>query len=194
MATRIDRVRPTTMEHIVNEPGPADVLLPAVPSVRLAEGSQMGHVHHEYHIDAPPQAVWALGRDPNRMPEWNTTTVSVKDVTGPLDRPGATYTTVSKIVGRPLEVQWQVEQADPGRLVEAKGSSSGGGSARLVVRYEPDGSGTKLITDLDYELPMGFLGDIADKLFAERAMIRDIHHSGENFKALAEEDAKVTAR
>ena len=87
------------MEHIVNEPGPADVLLPAVPSVRLAEGSQMGHVHHEYHIDAPPQAVWALGRDPNRMPEWNTTTVSVKDVTGPLDRPGATYTTVSKIVG-----------------------------------------------------------------------------------------------
>src|SRR5918995_144215 len=179
------------MRVIVNALGPTDVLLPAVPSVRLEEGRHMGHVHHEYHIDAPPRAVWALGRDPDRMPEWNTTTVSVKDVSGPLDRQGARYTTVSKIVGRPLEVQWQVEQVDPDRLIETKGSSSRGGSAHLVVRYEPDGSGTKLITDLDYELPMGFLGDIADKLFAERAMIRDIHHSGENFKALAEEEAKV---
>ena len=151
----------------------------------------MGHVHHEYHIDAPPAAVWALGRDPNRMAEWNTTTVSVKDVSGPLDRAGATYTAVSKIVGRPLEVHWQVEQADPGRLVEAAGAAPRGGSARLVVRYEPDGSGTKLITDLDYELPMGFLGDIADKLFAERSMTRDVHHSGENFKALVEEAAMV---
>ena len=151
----------------------------------------MGRIHHEYHIDAPPEAAWAVGRDPNRMAEWNTTTVSVKDVSGPLDRQGATYTTVSKIAGRPLEVQWQVEQVDPGRLAEVTGRSPRGGSAHLIVRYEPDGSGTKLTTDLDYELPMGFLGDVADKLFAERAMIRDIHHSGENFKALVEEQAMV---
>ena len=179
------------MGVIVNAPGPTDVLLPAVPFVRLAEARHMGHVHHEYHIDAPPEVAWALGRDPNRMPEWNTTTVSVKDVHGPLDRKGATYTTVSKIAGRPLEVQWQVEQADSARMTEATGSSPRGGSAHLIVRYEPDGSGTKLVVDLDYELPMGFLGDLADKLFAERAMIRDIHHSGENFKALVEEEAMV---
>jgi uncharacterized membrane protein len=176
---------------IVNGLGPADVLLPAVPSEHLEEGSQMGHIHHEYYIDAPPDVVWAVGRDPDRMPEWNTTTVAVKDVSGPLDHKGATYTTVSKIVGRPLEVHWQVERVDPSRLAEVKGSSPRGGSAHLIVQYEPDGSGTKLSTDLDYELPMGFLGDIADKLFAERAMIRDIRHSGENFKALIEEEAKV---
>ena len=39
---------------------------------------------------------------------------------------------------------------------------------------------------------MGFLGDVADKLFAERAMTRDVHHSGENFKALVEEEAIPT--
>jgi uncharacterized membrane protein len=151
----------------------------------------MGRIHHEYHIDAPPEVAWAVGRDPNRMPQWNTTTVSVKDVSGPLDRQGATYTTVSKIAGRPLEVRWQVEQVDPGRLAEVTGSAPRGGTAHLIVRYEPDGSGTKLSTDLDYELPMGFLGDVADKLFAERAMTRDVHHSGENFKALVEEEAMV---
>ena len=151
----------------------------------------MGRIHHEYHIDAPPEFAWSLGRDPDRMPEWNTTTVSVKDVSGPLDEPGATYTTVSKIAGRPLEVQWHVERVEPGRLAELTASSPRGGSAHLVVRYEVDGSGTKLITDLDYELPMGFLGEAADKLFAERAMTRDIRHSGENFKALVEEEAMV---
>lgn len=153
----------------------------------------MGKIHHEYHIDAPPEVAWAVGRDPNRMPEWNTTTVSVKDVSGPLDRPGASYTTVSKIVGRPLEVRWHVERVEPNRLAEVTASTPGGGTAHLIVRYEPDGSGTKLSTDLDYELPMGFLGDVADKLFAERAMVRDIHHSGENFKALVEEEAMVPA-
>ena len=151
----------------------------------------MGRIHHEYHIDAPPEVAWAVGLDANRMPEWNTTTVSVKDVSGPLDRQGATYTTVSKIVGRPLEVQWQVEQVDPGRMAEVTASSPRGGSARVVVRYDPDGAGTKVSTDIDYELPMGFLGDVADKLFGERAMTRDVHHSGENFKALVEEQAMV---
>jgi len=70
-------------------------------------------------------------------------------------------------------------------------SSPRGGTAHLLVRYEPDGSGTKLSTDLDYELPMGLFGNVADKLFAERAMTRDVHHSGENFKALVEEEAMV---
>ena len=73
----------------------------------------MGRIHHEYHIDAPPEVAWALGRDPNRIPEWNTTTVSVKDVSGPLDRQGATYTAVSKIAGRPLEVHWQDRAGRP---------------------------------------------------------------------------------
>ena len=151
----------------------------------------MGRIHHEYHIDAPPEVAWALGRDANRIPEWNTTTVSVKDVSGPLDRQGATYTAVSKIAGRPLEVQWEVKQVDPGRMAEVTASSPRGGSAHLIVRYEPDGSGTKFSMDLDYELPMGFLGDVADKLFAERSMTRDVQHSGENFKALVEEAAMV---
>jgi uncharacterized membrane protein len=151
----------------------------------------MGHIHHEYHIDAPPEVAWAVGRDADRIPEWNTTTVSVKDVSGPLDRKGATYTAVSKIVGRPLEVQWQVEQVEPGRMAEVTASSPRGGSAHVIVHYEPEGTGTKVSSDIDYELPMGFLGGVADKVFAERAMTRDVHHSGENFKALVEEQAMV---
>jgi uncharacterized membrane protein len=48
--------------------------------------------------------------------------------------------------------------------------------------------------DLDYELPGGFLGGVADKLFAERAMARDVRHSSENFKALVEQEAAALAQ
>jgi hypothetical protein len=40
-------------------------------------------------------------------------------------------------------------------------------------------------------LPGGFFGGIADKVFIERQIERDIKHSNENFKALCE--AKVPA-
>jgi hypothetical protein len=42
---------------------------------------------------------------------------------------------------------------------------------------------------MDYELPGGFFGGIADKLFMERQIERDIKLSNANFKALCE--AKV---
>jgi hypothetical protein len=51
-----------------------------------------------------------------------------------------------------------------------------------------------MTVDLDYELPGGFLGGVADKVFAERAMVRDVRHSSENFKALVEQEAAALAR
>ncbi len=76
----------------------------------------MGHVHESIHVDAPVDVAWSVGRDANRIPEWNTTVASVKDVSGPLDVVGASYTAISKIVGRPLEVAWRVERVEPKRL------------------------------------------------------------------------------
>ena len=154
----------------------------------------MGHVHESIHVDAPVDVAWSIGRDANRIPEWNTTVASVKDVSGPLDVVGASYTAVSKIVGRPLEVGWRVERVEPMRLGESVATAPGGGSARARVAYEPDGTGTRSTIDVDYELPGGFLGGVADKVFAERAMARDVRHSSENFKALVEQEAAAVAR
>jgi uncharacterized membrane protein len=154
----------------------------------------MGHVHNSVHINAPPEVAWEIARDPARIPEWNTTVVAVKDVSGPLDQPGTTYTAVSKLVGRPLDVRWRIDNVEPLRRVEATASAPGGGSARLSVQYGADAGGTTVTVDIDYELPMGFLGDVVDKLFAERSMTRDVEHSGENFKALVEEQVMVPTR
>lgn len=147
----------------------------------------MGHVRDSFYVHAPPDTVWAVGADPDRIPEWNATVVDVKDVTGPLDAPGAKYTTVSKIAGRPLDITWTVDRADRPRHAEASATTPLGGSAHQVVHYEPEGKGTRVSIDVEYEIAPGLLGQVVSKVFAERSVERDIKHSGENFKALVEE-------
>ncbi len=153
----------------------------------------MSHVRHSIHIDAPPDVVWNVGRDPERMPEWNTTTIAVKDVKGPLDQAGAKFTVQSKIAGRPIDITWTIEQVEAPRYFVATASTPMGGGATQRVDYEPDGGGTRVTIDMDYEIAPGILGQVMNKLFAERALERDVHHSADNLKAVIEQEAKTPA-
>jgi uncharacterized membrane protein len=196
MARRIDRgseARGADGPLINCRAGCADVLL-AVVLVRAAQGggqAAMGHVRDSFYVDAPPDAVWSVAADARRIPEWNATVVDVKDVSGPLDAPGARYTTVSKIAGRPLEITWTVERAERPRHAEASASTPIGGSAHQVVQYLPEGRGTRVNVDVDYEIAPGLLGQVVSKAFADRSIERDVRYSGVNFRALVEE---LTAR
>jgi len=146
----------------------------------------MGHIRQSSHIDAPPEAVFALAIDATRTTEWNTAVIEVKDVSGPLDRVGASYTEVLKLGGRRLESRWEVSRVERPTLLELTGTAPGGGRSTVVNRFEPAGTGTDFRLELDYELPGGFVGGIADKLFVERAIERDARHSQENVKAICE--------
>ena len=152
----------------------------------------MGHIRQNFHVDAPRERVWELAADATRLPEWNTSFIEVKDVSGPLDRVGASYTSVLKLAGRRLEGRWELSRVEAPSLAELTGTAPGGGRATYTARYEAAGGGTEVTWELDYELPGGFVGDVADKLFVERANERDFKHSAENFKAILE--AGVTAR
>lgn len=147
----------------------------------------MPEVRHEFRIDAPTDRVWAVAIDANRIAEWQTNIVEIRDVTGRLDHVGARYTAVNKLAGRPLEAEWEVTQAEPNRLLELTGKAPGGGRAMSRIRLLPSDGATDMKVELDYELPGGFLGQFANRLFVERALQRDIRHSSENFKALCEE-------
>ncbi len=155
----------------------------------------MPQVRDEVRVNAPIDRVWALATDTNRIPEWQTTAVEVRDVTGRLDQVGARYTSVSKLVGRPIQGQWEVTQAEPQRLLEVTGTAPGGGRAVVRTTFAAADGATDLTILFDYELPGGFLGDFANRLFVERAVEREIRHSSENFKALCEEaDQDPTVR
>ena len=153
----------------------------------------MGHVLQTGHIDAPPDKAFALALDAARIPEWNSSVIEVKEVTGSLDTVGSSYVSVLKLGGRRLEGRWEVSRVETPRMLEFTGTAPGGGRATAKNRFESAGGGTDLTIEIEYELPGGFVGGMADKLFVERAIERDVKHSVENFKAICEAEVHVPA-
>ena len=153
----------------------------------------MGHVLQTGHIDASPDKAFALASDAARTPEWNSSVIEVKDISGSLDQLGSSYVSVLKLGGRRLEGRWEVSRVETPRVIEFTGTAPGGGRAIAKNRFEPADGGTDLTIEIDYELPGGFVGGIADKLFVERAIERDVKHSMENFKAICEAEVQVPA-
>jgi uncharacterized membrane protein len=153
----------------------------------------MGKVHQSIVIDAPLDQVWDLMCDASRLAEWQSTVVQVTQTTGRLDQVGSTYTTTNRIAGRPIQVSWEVTAVEPRRSFDQVASSPRGGSARATNRAESSNGGTRVTTEIDYELPGGFLAEVANKLFAERSIDREIRHSLENLKALVETEVAVAA-
>jgi uncharacterized membrane protein len=167
--------------------------LPPVVPAHARWRYDMGHVRQKTHIDAPPDTVFAFVIDPSRIPEWNSSVVEVKDVTGKLDTVGASYTAILKLGGRRLETRWEVTRIEGQRLAEFVASSPAGGRATSTTTLEPAAGGSDVMLEVDYDLPGGFVGGMADKLFVERAIERDIKHSFENMKAICEAEVRVPA-
>ena len=153
----------------------------------------MGHVLQSGHIDAPPDKAFAMAIDATRIAEWNSSVVETKEITGSLDRVGSSYVAILKLGGRRLEGRWEVSKVEKPRLLELTGTAPGGGRATATNRFEPAGAGTDVTIEVDYDLPGGFVGGMADKLFVERAIDRDVKHSVENFKEICEAGVRVPA-
>ncbi|MGH2417278.1 MAG: SRPBCC family protein [Candidatus Limnocylindria bacterium] len=153
----------------------------------------MGHVLQSGHIEAPPDKAFAMAIDATRIAEWNSSVVETRDITGSLDRVGASYIAILKLGGRRLEGHWEVSKVEKPRLLEITGTAPGGGRATATNRFEPAGAGTDVTIEIDYDFPGGFVGGMADKLFVERAIDRDVKHSVENFKEICEAEVRVPA-
>jgi uncharacterized membrane protein len=147
----------------------------------------MAEVQHEFRADSPTDRVWAVAIDANRIPQWQANVVEVRDMTGRLDQVGSRYSSVNRLAGRTIEGAREVTRVEAGRLVEVTCTAPGGGQAVNRVTFTAHAGATDVSIEFQYELPAGFLGQFANRLFVERALRRDIRHSSENFKALCEE-------
>ena len=151
----------------------------------------MTHVRMATHFEAPIERVFDLVTDYSRYPEWNVSYEEIRQVTGPVDKVGTKVHTVMKLLGRKMEGWSEVVEVDRPRYLKISGTVLEGGKLTYSERLTPAGTGTDLEFEIEYELPAGFLGHIADKLFVEKAVERDLHHSMENFKALVEASQPV---
>jgi uncharacterized membrane protein len=143
-------------------------------------------VRMKEHFDAPIEQVFALGIDFQRYPEWNISFPEVLEISGPTDKVGTKIRHITKVLGRRMEGWAEIAEITRPHYLKMTGSALEGGKVTLTYRLTPVGSGTDLEFESEYELPAGFLGQIADRLFVEKAVERDLRHSIENFKALVE--------
>ncbi len=109
------------------------------------------------------------------------------DFSGPLDKVGTTYVESMKLMGFEMKMTSEVVEVEPLRLYREHSDS---GPMDTTIRFEPDGEATRLIMEMDYEMPGKVPGFIKD-LFAKGWGDRQGRKMLEDFKELAE--AKVPA-
>lgn len=107
----------------------------------------MGRHTMRQHVDAPPDVVFDLYTNLDRMPEWVGGVTSVSDVSGPLDQVGTRYTVwYGGRTASPTEILG-VER--PHRFVTHFGNWLLRG--RTSATFEPEDGGTRLTVTLDTE-------------------------------------------
>jgi uncharacterized protein YndB with AHSA1/START domain len=148
----------------------------------------MGTARQTIRIDVPTERVWEVLVDAERLPEWNAEVVAVEDVTGPLDRPGASYTQVFTAGGREVRGRFEIVAVEQFRSREMRASlpmmSRAVGRDTLV----PAGEGTELTVELEFELKGGRVARMGEPLLTRR-MEQALARSGEALKRLLESGA-----
>ena len=152
----------------------------------------MNQLRFTEHFEVPIEQVFDLAIDYKRLPEWNVSYVAVDEVTGPPDEVGTKIHAKMRLLGRSMEGWAEIVEFQRPRLVKLTGTSTQGGALTTTYRFTPVGAGTDLEILAEYELP-GFFGQVADKLFVQKAIERDVRHSLENFKAFVEVKTPVLA-
>ena len=128
----------------------------------------MGHLTRSTVVACPPDRVYAVLADVERLPEFSDMTVAVRGGPGRPVRVGDRFEQVVSLVGQELDSEWQVVELDPPSLLRFEGSAAGGVRATLIERLVPEGDGTRVELDVDYELPLGVLGRAVDSVYLHR--------------------------
>ena len=144
----------------------------------------MGRARMQGHVDAPIEQVFDYGVDFSRTAEWNVMIVEMEPLP-PLAKVGDRFKGKMKLLGRIYEGDGEVTAFDRPSMFAFNGTLPMGGHQNWTVHFTPAGTGTDFLSEIDYEVPLGIVGAVADKLFIEREIQRALDHSGENFAVMA---------
>jgi carbon monoxide dehydrogenase subunit G len=149
----------------------------------------MGHISRTIHVEVTPEQAFDLFTNPERFRDWQVPAAEVKDISGTPGAVGLAWTTTSTFAGRKMESHMRATAVDRPRSFEVKSTGSGTGTVR--GRLEPATGGTDVTIESEYEMKLGFIGDVADKLFVEKSSAESWDKSLARFKTLVEAEARA---
>jgi uncharacterized protein YndB with AHSA1/START domain len=134
-------------------------------------------------IDAPPDLVFDLWTDLDRMGEWIGGVTKVTDVSGPAGEAGTTYTTWFGNVSSRTEV---LEAERPKMIRTRFGSWLLRGESKAT--FEPEGDGTRLTQEYRVQ---GLIPRVMARIFATGSYRGSFRGELNDFARLAERDARA---
>jgi hypothetical protein len=123
-------------------------------------------------IACPPEHVCAVLADVERLPEFSDMTVAIRNAPGRPVQVGDTFEQVVRVLGVELESEWHVVAVDAPHELRFEGSAPGGARATLIERIMPERDGSRVELEVDYELPLGIIGQAVDAVLV-RGKIED---------------------
>ena len=130
----------------------------------------MATIERSVVIDRPSADVWAVLEDVRRLPELSQSTLSVSEAPERLTAAGQTFRQVVKAVGKRFDSEWTVLELVPGSRLVIEGSVGYGVTYRLLESLVPvdGGASTRFDVCIEYRLPFGPLGRVAERLGVSR--------------------------
>jgi carbon monoxide dehydrogenase subunit G len=149
----------------------------------------MSQVQHTITINAPINKVWDKVMDPKSFGEWVTIHRSVKNLSGNLERRGATMDQIMHMRGLSFTVHWTLVDVDVPHQAEWTGRGPAGSTARITYALsEAADGGTNFAYTNEFNTPGGRLGNIATRVIVGDASDREAKNSLIKLKRLLEQN------
>jgi uncharacterized protein YndB with AHSA1/START domain len=146
----------------------------------------VSEVSTSIQIAAPPEQVWALAMDPDRLHEWVTIHRRLHGHDNGPPREGYEMEQTLHLRGVNFKVHWELVACDAGRHAEWHGRGPARSHAETEYRLTEVDGGTRFDYRNVFKAPLGPLGAVASRAIVGGLPRREADASLRKLKALAE--------
>ncbi len=143
----------------------------------------MAEIHKSTTVAAPVDKVFEIVDDPANFPKYVPNVQDVVDVHRSPGRIGDSFRVIYKVLGVTFDEKFTV--TDHERHNRIKSTFSGGMTGTFAWTFEPQGEGSKISIDIDYQLAGGPLGKAVDSLMLQRVNEKTIEDTLQNLARVA---------
>lgn len=161
---------------------------PAPADASVAKERAVRHLDFTLVTNAPIERAFRLATDPAHVHELMPFIDDVHDVVGDGDAVGDSFRFRDSMLGLHPKGRAAVTFADPPRSITVVTTYDNGVVVDWTMRFTPALEGTEVENDIDYELPAGALGRVADDLVLHRFLEHRLRQLGERFLEIADRE------
>jgi carbon monoxide dehydrogenase subunit G len=124
-------------------------------------------VQRDIKIKAPPEKVWKVLMDPQKLADWVSIHQKLKQAPAGQLEEGDQLTQCLRLMHKNFDVKWKVKQADEPHKAIWEGRGPVRSKAAVVYELKPDGNGgTSFHYENEFKSPGGPFGSfLADRAF-----------------------------